>query len=306
MTAAGNIPSSTAMSLSPRTPSPSSASASAPPAALAAPVLPLVRLVTMLFLATPLDDPAELLGQLPSPIDTGDVTYADPAAALAPYEDILTDLTLFKTDAPLPATILEVNGEPADRISALDCWLGQRILERELEAINTLLCGPCHCDLCCTGPTGEQFFFEIPLQDQELALFPSLDHIDTPASRKATAYDEPPLNINGRPFYQRTSPCLIRWRTGPSLILPRGSRCPRLDQGRCAVYPQRPQVCRRPQIFPYLLEAEKPQQGAARTFRIRRTLLAVWDCPYVRRLEDAIAAYGRLCGLEVLFRTNKG
>ncbi len=273
---------------------------------LAAPALPLVRLVTMLFLATPLEDPAELVAQLPMPIDTDEVTYADPAAVLAPYGDILADIALFKDSTALPATIVEADGQPADRLTALDCWIGQRILERELETINTMLCGPCDCDLCCTGPTGEHHFFEIPLQDQELSLFPAIDHIDLPASRRATAYDEPPLTVNGRPFYQRDTPCLIRWRTGTSLILPRNGRCPRLAAGRCTVYARRPLVCRRPQIFPYLLEAEPPHPARPHTLRIRRTLLAVWDCPYVRRMEDAIATYGRLCGLEVLFKTNKG
>jgi len=200
--------------------------------------------------------------------------------------------------------VVEPDGTPADRITALDCWIGHRVLVRELEEINGRLCGPCRCDLCCTGPAGGQYFFEIPLADEELPLFDMLEHVDQPAGRATTAYEEPCLEIHGRPFYDRATPCIVSWRTGPSLILPRGSRCPHLAGGRCAVYPDRPEVCRRPQIFSYLLEPDAPT-GPTR-FTVRRTLLAVWDCPYVRGLEDAIAEYGRLCGLETLFRSNKG
>jgi Fe-S-cluster containining protein len=90
------------------------------------------------------------------------------------------------------------------------------------------------------------------------------------------------------------------------MILPKSSRCPHLeaDNGRCLVYDNRPEVCRRPQIFPYILEkmageAERP------SYRLRNSLLAVIDCPYVALLQDEIAAYGAACELEVIFKQNK-
>jgi len=270
---------------------------------LATPVLPLVRLVAMLFLATPEDDPCGLCAALTDPIDTGEVTYPDPAAALAPHLDILADLALLKNDTPLPVTIVDANGKPVDRLEAVDCWIAHRVLVRELEKINGQLCGPCRCDLCCTGPTGEHLFFEIPLRADEIVLFDALELIDNPASRSTTAYDEPSLTVTNRPFYDRDTPCLVHWRTGPSLVLPRDSRCPHLAGGRCAIYPKRPEVCRRPQIFSYLLEPDSTANPT--TFTVRRTLLAVWDCPYVRQLKEEIAEYGRRCGLEVVFRANK-
>jgi len=269
---------------------------------LATPVLPLVRLLAMLFLATPEDDPRGLCAALTEPIDTGEVTYPDPAAALAPHLDILADLALLKNDAPLPVTIADANGKPVDRLEAVDCWIAHRVLVRELETINSRLCAPCRCDLCCTGPTGEHLFFEIPLRADEIVLFDALELIDNPASRSTTAYDEPSLTVAGRPFYDH-GPCVVRWRTGSSMILPRNTRCPHLTDGRCAIYADRPEVCRRPQIFSYLLEPNSTANPT--TFTVRRTLLAVWDCPYVRQLKEEIAEYGRRCGLEVVFRANK-
>ncbi len=266
------------------------------------PLLPLVRLCALLFLATPEDDITSLVGSLTEPVDTGDVTYDNPAAILAPYIDLLADLAILKGRGQLPVTILDTSGTAIDPFEAVDLWVSHRILVRELEQINGRLCAPCNCTLCCTGPDGDHFFFEIPLSEKETDLFTGLPRIDSEKSRRTTAYDDPPLMVKDRPFYEH-DPCLVRWRTGFGMILPRNGRCTHLDRdGRCAIYPQRPEVCRRPQIFSYLLEQDRENPD---TFTTRRTLLAVWDCPYVRQMEDAIAEYGRLCGLEVLFRQNK-
>ena len=38
---------------------------------------------------------------------------------------------------------------------------------------------------------------------------------------------------------------------------------------------------------------------------LRQSLLAVVDCPYVRQLQEEIAAYAAACELEMVFRHNK-
>jgi len=178
---------------------------------------------------------------------------------------------------------------------------------RELESINSLLCGPQGCTLCCTGPADEekQLFFEIPLQAEEAALFP-LKRVDSVDSRKASPYDEAVFHPGDRPFYAG-EPAIFHWRHGWSLILPRTARCPHLDEkGACGVYSRRPEVCRRPQIFPYLLERMPDMdKSGEKSYLLRNKLLAVWDCPYVKRLQEEIAAYAELCGLEPVFRENK-
>ena len=117
--------------------------------------------------------------------------------------------------------------------------------------------------------------------------------------------DLPPLQIDGQDFYHRCDMVLIHWRRGWSLILPQESRCPNLeDSGRCLVYPDRPDVCRRPQIFPYVLEPVEHRGQPA--FRLRQSLLGVIDCPYVQQLQDEIAAFAAACELEMVFRHNKG
>jgi Fe-S-cluster containining protein len=86
------------------------------------------------------------------------------------------------------------------------------------------------------------------------------------------------------------------------MILPRNTSCPALeDNGRCRVYADRPRVCRKPQLFCYIVEpAEEPLQ-----YRLRSSLLAVSDCPYVRELKDEIAAYAAANELELVIRGNK-
>jgi Fe-S-cluster containining protein len=110
------------------------------------------------------------------------------------------------------------------------------------------------------------------------------------------------LQVAGADFYQRPDPVLIRWQSGWSLVMPTGSQCPHLEQsGRCHIYPDRPEVCRRPQIFPYMLEPI--EDGAA--WRLRQCLLAVVDCPYVQLLQEEISTYAAACELEMIFRRNK-
>lgn len=272
------------------------------------PILPLVRLVQLLYLTAPFETIQDLLAELTEPINTGTVLYDEPQTLLLPLLDVLQNVERLKNQEPLPWRILSETGDALDPIEALDAWVAQEILHRELEQINSQLCAPCNCDLCCTGPGSHhsQDFFEIPLTPPETKLF-HLPHIDTSQSRQINAQSEPPLLRGNRPFYS-TGAALYHWHTGWSLILPRNSSCPGLETEKriCLMYEERPDVCRRPQIFPYMLEAAAaPDSPEKPIFYRRQKLLAVWDCPYVRQLQEEIAAYAQRCDLEPVFRENK-
>jgi Fe-S-cluster containining protein len=266
------------------------------------PVLPLVSMVEFFYMTGPFASVAEVIAELPEPIETGFAEYAHPKKLLQGYGDCFTLLEQVQQGARVQ-TVLTVDGGCLDTRNAAAAICRQEILTRELERINSLLCGPCGCDLCCTGPDPEmdQEFFEIPLADMETRHFPA-ERYDSDASRTCRASDEQELVLEGQPFYRADAPRLIHWRDGWSLILPRETRCPNLDavSGGCRIYPDRPEVCRRPQIFPYILEKTAPGE-----YRQRDTILASMDCPYVHRLQEDIAAYGAACELEVIFKQNK-
>jgi Fe-S-cluster containining protein len=269
------------------------------------PVLPLVGIVEFIYLTGDFASVQEVIAELPEEIETGYTCYRDPAGALTPYLDLLEPLSALKAGTPSSEQVIDTDGLPVDAMTATGVLVAQRILTRELERINSLLCGPCGCTLCCVGPETDmaQRYFEIPLRAEETGVFP-IGRIDSPESRTLRIDHEPPLQADGRDFFDRSEPVLIRWRPGWSLVLPTGSFCPNLEAGgRCRVYPDRPQVCRRPQIFPYVVEPVEEAQPPA--FRLRQTLLAVVDCPYVQLLQDEIAAYAAACELEMLFRHNK-
>ncbi|MFH7320780.1 YkgJ family cysteine cluster protein [Desulfurivibrio sp. D14AmB] len=278
---------------------------------LARPLLPLVRLLQLLYLTGPFSRVDEVLEQLHEPLETAGILYPEPDRLLAPHRDLLADFEKLKSRAAI-ATVLDEEGQPLDRFTALESWICHTILSRELETINSLLCAPCGCTLCCTGPAPglTQEFFEIPLQPEETALFP-LPRIDTPASRKSSSASEPPLFHQDREFY-RAEPALYHWRQGWSMILPQARRCPQLTAaGGCRIYPSRPRVCRLPQIFSYLLEERLPPAGAGSgasppVYLARHKLLVIWDCPYVRTLREEIARFAEASGLEPIFRHNKG
>jgi Fe-S-cluster containining protein len=269
------------------------------------PVLPLVGIVQFLYLTGDFASVEEVIGQMPEDIETGYAHYRDAASILAPYTDLLQPLVALKAGDPLDDRVIDTEGKPVDAMTATGALVAQRILVLELERINSLLCAPCGCTLCCVGPEPDmqQAYFEIPLQPREIGLFP-LARIDTDDSRTRRVDDEPALQVDDHDFFDRPDPGLVHWQTGWSLILPKASRCPHLEgSGRCRIYPDRPQVCRRPQIFPYMVEPAA-EQGQT-VWRLRQTLLAVVDCPYVQLLQDDIAAYAAACELEILFRRNK-
>jgi len=274
------------------------------------PILPLVRLVELLYLTGPFVTVSEVLAELTEPIETV-VRYPEPAKALAPYLDLLAEFHRLKDPTPANYAVFDHEASPLSAMEAIDLWVAQQVVNRELEAINSLLCGPCGCNLCCIGPSPElrQVFFEIPLEGKETDLFP-LSRIDTEESRRLTADHEPPLTMEGLPFHEQ-GPALYHWRSGWSLILPRESACPQLHEGRtCTIYPRRPQVCRRPQIFAYILDRTPADDQAGATvavpaFRHEGKILAIWDCPYVRRFQSEIATYAERCELEPIFKENK-
>ncbi len=270
-------------------------------ARLRQPVLPLVSMVRFFWETGDFRDIRAIIAQLPAPIETDYCCYQQPRELLNSY---LPYLRLFEHPEKHPRIVDEA-GVAVDPAQACAALVYQEILQAELEEINSLLCAPWGCTLCCTGPDARmrQEYFEIPLARAECALFP-VPAIESPASRRNRAEDEEPLLVDGRPFYQRSEPALFHWQTGWSLILPRQTSCPHLAnrEGRCRIYPRRPRVCRRPQIFAYFLE---PVADRAGTFRLRQSLLAVLDCPYVRALRQEISGYGAASELQVVFSHNK-
>lgn len=271
------------------------------------PVLPLVAIVQFLYLTGDFATVEAVIAELPAEIETSYCRYDDAAADLAPYADLLRPLEALKAGQPPPESVVDGEGKAVDAMTAVIALVTQRVLTRELERINSLLCGPCGCTLCCVGPEAAmaQCYFEIPLQAGENRLFP-LDRIDSLASQGHRVDDEPPLQVHGHAFFVHPQPLLIHWQQGWSLILPRASRCPNLqDSGRCLVYLDRPEVCRRPQIFAYVVEPVPAEGSGEALLRLRQTLLAVVDCPYVQLLQDEIAAYAAACELEMIFRHNK-
>lgn len=277
------------------------------------PILPLVRLVGMLYLTGPFETISSLLPELNEPVETAGLIYEEPGEILRNYQEDMLPFERMKHPQPGSRIILDEEQNGVDSFTAVDNWVSQNILARELEAINSLLCGPCGCNLCCIGPAKEmsQDFFEIPLQDKEIQLF-SLRQEDSAQSRSSSANNKEPLQVRGEPFYSHKE-TLIHWKSGWSLILSRDSHCPHLDinKGGCRIYPNRPDVCRRPQIFPYMLEREPGADQVIEgkklpAFIIRKKLLAIWDCPYVKQFQDEIGRYADLCDLEPVFKENKG
>lgn len=278
-------------------------------ALLRKPVLPLATMVEFFLSTGDFSTAAEIIDQLPAPIETEYANYERPAELLAPYIDQLDWLLAVHNGAELPLPVINEAGERIERSTAAIALANQQILTRELETINSLLCAPCGCSLCCIGPEQgmQQAFFEIPLQAEEKDLF-AVRQVATPASGRSRSMDTPPLQVEGTAFYQRETAALIHWQTGWSLILPTDSRCPNLEpeNGRCRVYPVRPEVCRRPQIFPYIVEPVLDGEGKVSAQRLRGALLAVVDCPYVQALQEEIAAYAAACELELVLKHNKG
>jgi Fe-S-cluster containining protein len=289
------------------------------------PVLPLVNMVEFLYLSGPFKKISEVLGRLTKPVELEGIQFKKPQKVLKPYETILQEFEVIKGERKLSSSlpfIVDEKQKPLARRQVLEAWIKQQILSQELEKINSILCEPCGCVLCCTGPNSEfdalsgfkgkmkQEFFEIPLEDSEVDVF-TLEMIDTEESCKLTAQSSPSLQLDQEPFYKNEM-ALYHWQNGWSLILPEGSICPQLshDTKRCMVYEKRPEVCRKPQIFPYVLEktvdmAKRNDGVLIPVYVARNKVLAVWDCPYVRKYQDEIGGYAEMSGLEAVFKKSK-
>lgn len=278
---------------------------------LSQPVLPLVTMVEFLYMTGPFSTVEEVIKELPEPIETNQALYERPKALLERHIDVLK---LFEDNKagrePLCGLVTE-QGDPVDNITTGSCWVNQQILTAELEKINSALCAPCNCSLCCVGPDAsmQQDFFEIPLSEREANRLATAlpERFDNAESRTRLSMDEEPLLCNGRPFYERTRPGLFHWRNGWSMILPKESTCPNLEpgDGRCRDYEFRPEVCRRPQIFPYIIEPLHEELDGRPLYRLRQSLLAITDCPYVNDLKDEIAKYAAACDLGLVLMRNK-
>lgn len=275
------------------------------------PILPLVRIVHLLYLTGPFETVDPILDELNEPVETEVVTYENPGELLRPYLHILKTFEQLKHPTDNPFIILNDQLEPLDLFESIELWVAQNIMIMELEQINSLLCRPCNCTLCCIGPekSMSQEFFEIPLTEDEIKLFP-LEKIDTEQTRQQSSFTEPPLLTDDKPFYE-TDTALYRWQAGWGLILPKGSTCPNLDtNGGCKIYQERPNVCRRPQIFSYVIERlpeydENKGNQLKKAYLGQRKILAIWDCPYVKELQQDIATYAELCDIEPVFKKNK-
>ena len=269
--------------------------------------MPLVGMVQFLFVTGPFDRVAGVIDELPEPIETDRAKYAHPGKLLSGYLAILSRLEELKNGTVQEISVVDEENNPVDVHTAHTAIIQQEVLKQELESINSMLCGPCGCTLCCVGPDENmaQEFFEIPLSASELDLF-RVERFDSEESRGTSAYADDELMCDGQPFYRRSSPALFHWKSGWSLILPKQSRCSNLQEnGQCNVYEDRPEVCRRPQIFPYMIEPLEEKPDGRKMYRIRQSLLAITDCPYVQALRDEIAEYAAASELQLVFNRNK-
>jgi len=272
------------------------------------PVWPLCRLTLMLYLTSPYNDMKQIIYELPDIVELENITYNDSKDILTPYLKELSYIEVIKkkevpTNNLIPQIISE-DGKVLDLLEAVIHFIQQKVLEKELELINSYLCKPMDCRLCCVGPEKDalQDFFEIPLLDEEIKLF-DLDIVETNVSIEKTPYDESSLIVGDKPFYLQP-PKIYRWSYGYSLILPKSTKCPNLDaQGRCVIYKKRPYVCRKPQIFSKVIDKDVKEKESP--YQLRRSILAITDCPYVSALKDEIIYYADKNELDCVFMKNK-
>lgn len=275
----------------------------------AQPIWPLAEFLGFIYMASPYEDPHELFAELPFPIELkGSIQYEN-LDCVEPYKSELLDFIRavkgqFKPDLP---DIYDVSGNKLDFFQALHLFFKQIFIEKELFFLNARFCASEHCMLCCEGPSqsSQKIFWEIPLADAETSSFDCPGYASEESLKKTS---EDGLLIDNIPFYELQKPAIIHWSSGPSLILPKGVRCPNLKaNGRCEKYETRPYTCRKPQVFSYILDTSplSPSGKLKNSFVARDSLLAVWDCPYVKRLKDDMAQYASLCDTEIIFIENK-
>ncbi|MFC1844947.1 hypothetical protein ACFLZ5_09205, partial [Thermodesulfobacteriota bacterium] len=122
------------------------------------PVLPLVNMVEFLYLTGPFKKINEVLSRITKPVELEGIQFEKPQHILRPYEILLQEFEVVKGEKKLSVNlpfIVDEKQKPVAKRQALELWIKQQILSRELEKINSILCGPCGCVLCCTGPNSE-------------------------------------------------------------------------------------------------------------------------------------------------------
>lgn len=272
---------------------------------LKTPLWPLTKLCILLYLTSPYQTWEELLQALPQELSVDNTIYKAPASKLTPLHLNTQWLGLLKNgknSTELPTVVNERN-DILDMFSTVLCLIKQHVMQMELETVNSLFCSSMKCSLCYEGPKSNaiQEFFEIPLQPKELSLF-TLKIVETPFQGGFDPYSTDTFQIDGKPFYL-LPPAIYHWRHGYSLILPKGAVCQHLSQNmRCNIYEKRPDVCKRPQIFAYVMEQPPNKPHIAIE---RNTLLAVTDCPYVRMLENELERYAVLNEVTLMLKPNK-
>ena len=114
------------------------------------PARPLLSIVNFFLHTGEFADPEAVLAELPDPLATESAAYDAPRQWLAPYLDEIRRFAAPPAggEAPDLPVVLDEAGRPLPLLEAADALTAQRVLERELERINSLLCGARRCTLC--------------------------------------------------------------------------------------------------------------------------------------------------------------
>ena len=107
---------------------------------LQTPVRPLLSILEFIYITGGFSSIKEVMDQLPDSIETATAVYDNPAKQIQPF---LPELTLFqqaRTERP-SVLIVDTNDQILDAQSTASFFLAQSVLEKELESINSLLCG---------------------------------------------------------------------------------------------------------------------------------------------------------------------
>ncbi len=113
------------------------------------PVRPLLSIVEFILHTGGFAGVQEVLALLPENIETETAHYNNARQYLQPY---IKELERFHSgnsdeDAARPV-VFDADGDPMDHLAAQSALLTQKILEKELEQINSLLCGAHTCTPC--------------------------------------------------------------------------------------------------------------------------------------------------------------
>ena len=177
-------------------------------AMLANPTLPLVRIVQMPYITGPFKRIARFS------MNSTNRWRWRPAPTLIPKRCSCPILKTCNCSSSLNIPGRRSRWTASNR---LNFWVAQRILARELENINSLLCGPCDCQLCCLGPSGEmgQVFLRAPCKSKKTtcSAFPG----STPKKAgKPTSMPSRSFWRKARRSFRPLRPCITGRKTGVS------------------------------------------------------------------------------------------